>query len=256
MMPHKTSSLLSLAVQAAKKSAEVLLRDHAANRIVDLSTKRDIKIAADKRSEKVIADILLRGAPYSVLSEERGCIRNKKDRQQQIRWIVDPLDGSLNYYRGIPLGCVSIALWDGETPILGVIYDFNRKECFAGVVGGEARLNGKIIKVSTVSKKSDAVLCTGFPSATDFSAPVLKGFVQDIRTYKKVRLLGSAALSLAYVACGRVDVYRENNIHLWDVAAGIAIVKSANGTCAYAHAGKKHQYNVSATNTLQVVDKL
>ena len=92
-----------------------------------------------------------------------------------------------------------------------------------------AWLNGQKISTNKVKEKSQAILATGFPVSTDFSKDALLDFVEDIRGYKKIRLLGSAALSLAYVACGRADVYKENNIKIWDVAAGLALVKAAGG---------------------------
>jgi fructose-1,6-bisphosphatase/inositol monophosphatase family enzyme len=148
-------------------------------------------------------------------------------------WIVDPLDGSLNFMRGIPICCVSIGLWQKDLPILGVIYDFQRRELFTGLAGERAFLNGKPIRVSKIKKRADAVLCTGFPVKADFTKRNIVDTVEDIMAFKKVRLLGSAALSLAYVACARADFYREEDIRLWDVAAGLAIVNAAGGRCRF-----------------------
>jgi len=103
-------------------------------------------------------------------------------------------------------------------------------------------------EVSETTEISKAVLCTGFPVSTDFSQKSLLGFIEDIREYKKIRLLGSAALSLAYVACGRADVYMENDIKIWDVAAGISLVKAAGGMFKYAPTGKKNIYRIKASN--------
>lgn len=134
-------------------------------------------------------------------------------------------------------------------PLIGVIYDFNRDEAFSGIVGRGAWLNGQQIQVSMVRKSSDAVLVTGFPEGTDFSQASLTRFVNEIRQYKKVRLLGSAALSLAYVACGRADVYHEVDIRIWDAAAGIALVKAAGGSVRISYMDDKSILKVMASNT-------
>ena len=177
---------------------------------------------ADLNSESLVLS-RLKGS-FPVLSEESG-----GERHSGPTWIVDPLDGTVNYFRGIPNCCVSIALWDRE-PILGVVYDFNRHELFAGIADEGITLNGQPITVSPIDQKNKAICFTGFPVATSFEDGALTEFVGLVRGYKKVRLLGSAALSLAYVACGRGDVYRERDIRLWDVAAGLALVKAAGGS--------------------------
>ena len=132
--------------------------------------------------------------------------------------------------------------------VLGVVYDFNRNEMFSGLIGQGAWLNGKPIKVSNTKKKSRAILCTGFPVSSDFSSKTLLRFVENIMEYKKIRLLGSAALSLAYVACGRADVYVENGIKLWDVAGGIALVEAAGGQAQYAALDKENILTVKGSN--------
>ena len=124
--------------------------------------------------------------------------------------------------------CISIALWSSE-PILGVVYDFNRDELFTGVTGVGAWCNDLPISPSGISSPKNAILTTGFPVNRNFSSNSLDIFLQNIINFKKIRLFGSAALSLAYVACGRVDAYLEEDIMLWDVAAGIALIKASNG---------------------------
>ncbi|HIF10878.1 MAG TPA: inositol monophosphatase, partial [Sneathiellales bacterium] len=114
-------------------------------------------------------------------------------------------------------------------PVLGVVYDFNRDELFTGIVGRGAQCNGLAIRPSSTQRQQEAVLGTGFPVSRDFAASALREFIEQIRNFRKVRLLGSAALSLSYVACGRLDVYTEENIMLWDVAGGCALVKAAGG---------------------------
>ena len=207
--------------KTAARAAGKLLASHA-GLAVRSSTARDTKLEADLTSETAILDMLSRSHP--VLSEEAGGAIDEKGPT----WIVDPLDGTVNYSRGIPISCVSIALWD-KGPVLGVVYDFNRDEMFSGIVGQGAFLNDDEIFVSKTIDRADAIMFTGFPAASSFDTEKLSGFVRLVQRYKKVRLLGSAALSLAYVACGRGDAYMEQRIRIWDVAAGVALVNAAGG---------------------------
>ena len=234
-------------MRVASDAAQTIEKDRKMYQNVEQDLARDVKIRADRELDAVIVSQLLTETPYPVLSEESGYLGRRKD-SSKYRWIVDPLDGSLNFSRGIPINCISIALWEGMEPKLGVVYDFNRGELFSGVVGEGAWLNGKAIRVSEIREKSSAVLCTGFPVATDFSKTAILDFVEQIRVYKKIRLFGSAALSLAYVACGRADAYIENDIKIWDVAAGIAIVKGSGGVVRYAQTSSENILRVQATN--------
>jgi len=188
---------------------------------------RDIKLHADREAEDIILRELRAGSDYPVLAEESGT--HNLAAADATYWIVDPLDGSLNYNRGIPFSCVSIGLWQGERPVLGVVVDVRSDNVFSGVVGQGAWCNEQPVSVSGVTDPKDAVLATGFPVSRDFGPEAVGRFVEQIRSFKKVRLFGSAALSLAYTACGWVDAYAEEGIMLWDVAAGIALVESAGG---------------------------
>lgn len=198
---------------------------------------RDVKHRADLESEKIIVDMLDDATDYPILTEEGGELGDI-DRSPYF-WIIDPLDGTLNFSRGIDFSCVSISLWKGDSPIFGVVNDFNRKELFSGMVGTGAWCNDLAMTASKVKKKEHAVLATGFPVNRDFSSEALGDFIQQVRRFKKIRLLGSAALSLCYLGCGRVDAYAEENIMFWDVAAGIAIVQSASGFISFKDSEEK-----------------
>lgn len=212
------------ALQAAKEAGEVL--QNFSRSAVRETTGRDLKHEADIVSEKIILRILKDCSPkYPILTEESG--EHGKIKEDRPVWIVDPLDGTLNYSLGIDFSCVSIALWK-KKPVLGVIYDFNRDELFSGIIGQGAWCNEIPIKSSKVDMPKKSVLATGFPVNRDFSSDSLQTFLKHVQRFKKIRLFGSAALSLAYVACGRVDAYFEENIMLWDVAAGIALVEAVN----------------------------
>lgn len=247
--PDELRAWLGLAEDAARRAGEFLVQSRVSEPIVTAELGRDVKLEADWRSEERILQVLRGNSGLAILTEERGLIHTES-RYPGLRWIVDPLDGSLNYLKGIPLCCVSVALWQGDEPLLGVIYDFNRNELFTGIVGVGAWLNQAQIHVSHTSEPERAVLCTGFPVSTDFSCAALVRFVDQVRKYKKLRLFGSAALSLAYVAAGRADAYYERDIKIWDVAAGLAIVRAAGGTIVREEPATAETRTVYASNPL------
>ena len=248
-MKHSVSDqekLLDIAGKAACKSGKFLLQSNKKSKNVRLNSKRDVKISADTQSEEIIVDFLRSKSRFSILTEEKGLLGEKTENDPV--WIVDPLDGSVNFLKGIPLNCISIGLWEGEKPLLGVIYDFNKDELFSGIAGKAAWLNQKRIKVTGVAREEEAVLCTGFPMSTNFSSEALSTFIKQIQNYKKIRLFGSAALSLAYVAVGRADAYYERDIMIWDVAAGLAIVEGAGGKIQLRPSVKENAFVVYASN--------
>jgi len=217
---------LELAKVAAQVAADCLnTRAATALTILD-DTGRDIKLAADRAAEAIIID-RLQESGYAILAEESGELGDLNSGAPV--WVVDPLDGTMNYSRDIPLCCTSIALMKDGQPLLGVVQDFNRKETFVGLASGGAWLNDEPISVSAVDSASRAILATGLPSFRDYSASALQPTIKQFGRFKKVRMLGSAALMLAYLAAGRVDAYQEDDIMLWDVAAGLALVQGAGG---------------------------
>jgi myo-inositol-1(or 4)-monophosphatase len=237
-MQQRYKYLLKIATDTARLAGK-FLRDNKSIKIIS-EDKRDLKLNADLDSETIIFKRLLKH--YPILSEENGGFLSDKSPM----WVVDPLDGTVNYSRKIPLSCISIALWNKKKPVLGVIYDFFRDELFSGVVGFGAKLNDKKISVSKIKKKSKSVIFTGFPVEFSFNKKNLKKFIGLVRNYKKIRLIGSAALSLAYVASGRAEVYQEKDIKVWDVAAGLALVKAAGGF--YEYSNINNNFNVHASN--------
>ena len=237
---------LELAVYAAKEAGKMLLKAEDAQVKVNSSIDKDIKLEADVESEKLIVKILSEGSPFNILSEESGLVRS--DNAGGYQWIVDPLDGSLNYSRDIDIYAVSIGLWKDSEPVLGVVFDFLHKRLYTGLVGDGAYLNGKKISVSDIDIKKNSILTTGFPVYSSFDQSNINTFVGNVQEFKKVRLLGSAAMSLIHVAKGSVEAYSENNIAIWDVAAGLAILVAAGGTFT-APQGKGPLYlNVYASN--------
>jgi fructose-1,6-bisphosphatase/inositol monophosphatase family enzyme len=238
-------ALLDLAIATAA-AAVARLAEAAEAAGVRAEGHHDVKIDADFLLHDFIGE-RLRASGLPVLSEEDAVPVATPGR----RWIVDPLDGSLNFSRGLPFYGVSLALWDGETPVLGVVHDAARNERFAGLVGEGAWRDGALVAVSSVAEPARAVLCTGFPAQTDHAEAAVAAFAAQVTAFRKVRCLGSAALSLAYVACGRADAYREDHIALWDVAAGLALVRAAGGSVVFAPTLRGRQtYRVAVTNGL------
>lgn len=216
-----------LAERAARTAGDLLAKMMPTGTDVLSAERRDIKTQADHDAEAAIL-ALLKDSGYPVLAEESGAVSNLPEDGSPY-WVVDPLDGTLNFSRGLPLCTVSIALMAGRDALVGVIYDFNRDECFAAAKGEGATLNGAPMRVSTRTDPQQAICMTGTPTMSDFSEAGLQPLVARIQRFKKVRLLGSAALMLACVASGRADAYAEDEIMLWDVAAGLCLVQEAGG---------------------------
>ena len=221
---HKELKLAELTCWVAKERLAETSRD---SRELDISVGREWKVKADKSLESVIIQNLQKESNYSILSEESGFHKGEGKEY----WIVDPLDGSANFSRGLPIYCISIGLWRDNQPILGAVLDPHNKQLFSGIVGDGAKCNGCEIQVRKgldVDPLS-SVLCTGFPAGLEHTNKDLDNIVSLIGRFGKVRMLGSAALMLCYVASGRCDSYWERQIRLWDIAAGLAIVVSAGG---------------------------
>jgi len=215
--------LVKIANNAALKAGNYLRDNKNLDKEIYLEKGRDIKLEIDRNSEKIIYEEL-KSTKISFLGEEFGL---KKDSEDGLLWVVDPLDGTSNYFRGIDQCCVSIALMQNESPLLGVIYNFNSNDVYYASKGNGAYLNDIKIKVSSISDKSSASLTTGFPASEKTKNTL--DFLGDLSKWKKIRMFGSAALSCAYVASGKCDVYLEKGIYLWDIAAGICLVEEAGG---------------------------
>jgi myo-inositol-1(or 4)-monophosphatase len=240
------SSDLSVAAGAAEEAGRFLLTAFREGSHVKEAVGRDIKLAADIEAEQRILSILRAHSPYPVLSEEAGADGNLL--AEGCHWVVDPLDGTFNFSRGIPICCVSIGLMSGGRPVLGVVYDFVTGVLYEGAKGQGCRANGRPIVVSSTQTMGQAVICTGFPLRADYSTQGLLAVARLAERFKKVRMLGSAAMSLAMVARGSADAYVERGISLWDVAGGLALVEAAGGLIDLQPAGGDGRFDVVATN--------
>lgn len=243
---------LVLATDAALTAGSALVKNRSKWSVLIGQTNRDRKLLADVESEKLLIQFITDNSSYPLLTEEMGWYglntENLKDKNPEIFWIIDPLDGTVNYSTNIPLCSVSIALIYKGRPILGVVYDFNREELFSGGYGKGATFNGKKFNVSKTSEKSRAILMTGFPKSRNFSKEAVSNFVVTAAAWQKIRMFGSASLSLAYVANGRADAYQEDDIMFWDIAAGSALVEAAGGNVEFVVDDFTMPLSVLATN--------
>src|SRR5256885_2490290 len=218
---------LDAAESAARAAGDSLRKNFPRSQHVNAFTAHDIKLAIDVQTQELITNQLLKQFPEHALYGEEGIVGDQSSEHQ---WVVDPLDGTVNYFYQIPHFCVSIALrFKGEI-IVGVIYDPIRDEMWSGQKGEQPRLNGDPFRVSERADLAEAVISVGLSKTgvtIESGLPLLQQMVHRAR---KCRLLGSAALDMAYVACGRFDAYIEQGISLWDVAAGWILVETAGGS--------------------------
>ncbi|VUX54858.1 Inositol monophosphatase/fructose-1,6-bisphosphatase family protein [uncultured Woeseiaceae bacterium] len=234
------------AVQLALKSLENIGTAVPEYKFAD-DLPREVKATADLVLDgEIICRLATTGIP--VLSEESG--EHESMTSTSLKWVVDPLDGTVNYVRELAPCAVSIALYEGESPIFGVIGEYPTSRLAWGGPSIGAFIDDHPVRVSSISKKNKAILCTGFPSRFDFDGEGAMDFMIRMREYCKVRMLGSASLSLMQLAKGSADAYSEQDIMIWDVAAGLAIVEGAGGSINISAGRYVHSFNIFASNGL------
>jgi len=225
-----TSANINVMVKACRKSAKTLIRDFGEVENLQVSVKGpgDFVTASDKKVEKILINELIGARPnYSILSEEAGEIKN----DSEFKWIIDPIDGTSNFLHGIPHFGISIGLEKNKEIICGIIYDPIKDEMFIAEKGNGSYLNNQRIRVSGRSNLEECIVFTGGPKRESENRD------KAIEEYNKfsskvnipIRKMGSASLDMAYVAAGRCDGFWQRNLHYWDIAAGIIIVKEAGG---------------------------
>ena len=218
---------LDAAEKAARAAGKLLCKNFGRPQRVNAVAAHDIKLEIDIQTQELITKLLLKEFPKHALYGEEGIVGDQSSEHQ---WIVDPLDGTVNYFYGIPHFCVSIALRFRNEVMVGVIYDPIRREMWKGQKGETSKLNGDPVHVSDRADLAEAVVSVGLAKTGETinaNFPLLQQMVHRVR---KCRVLGSAALDMAYVACGRLDAYIEQGISLWDIAAGWLLVENAGGT--------------------------
>ena len=223
---------LACAVRAARQAGSLMRRNQTSVKKINRQSRHDIKLELDVRCQKLIEKSLLSAFPHSAVLGEEGVAGVAG---ADWRWVVDPIDGTVNFTYGVPHACVSIALQrrarasDDFSTVIGVVYDPFCDELWTAARGGPARLNGRRIHASRREDLAQAIVAIGFSKATASlreNLPVFNALVGKIR---KMRMMGAAALSLSYVAAGRFDAYIESGVHLWDIAAAGLILECAGG---------------------------
>lgn len=248
---------LACAILAAQAAGQVMRRHLGSTKKINSATQHDIKLELDVRCQKLIERKLRDTFPDVAVLGEEGVLG---DPQSARRWVVDPIDGTVNFTYGIPHACVSIALQTRNaergtrkapaefTTLAGVVYDPFLDELWTAIRGQPARLNGKIIHVSRRGKLAEAIVAMGFAKDQTTMAKMLPTFQALVPRVRKIRLLGAAALSMTWVAAGRMDAYQEYGLRLWDIAAGGLIVECAGGEFWRRPVAGEHTYELCASN--------
>ena len=266
----KTAQLqqaLATAVTAARAAGKMMRDNLGETKKINEATQHDIKLELDVRCQKRIERELRKAFPTIPVLGEEGILG---DPGESVRWVVDPIDGTVNFSYGIPHACVSIALQrqlpssrkrattiQSRNPelessqfqsVVGVVYDPFTDEMWTAIRGRQSRLNGKVIRVSQRRKLDESIVALGFAKqrfTLDKMLPVFNGLIHRVR---KIRIMGAAALALVYVGTGRMDAYLEYGLRLWDIAAGGLIVECAGGEFLSEAVGDDYTYQILASN--------
>ncbi|MBU6398848.1 MAG: inositol monophosphatase [Verrucomicrobia bacterium] len=251
---------LATAVRAARAAGDLMRQNWHATKKVQAASRHDLKLELDVRCQRCIETALAAAFPRLPVLGEEG---TRGDLAAPVRWVVDPIDGTVNFAYGIPHACVSIALQaqraargrpfrdeaDYQT-LVGVVYDPFCDELWTALRGGRARLNDRPVHVSRRNKLDEAVISLGFAKRPETRVAMLSVFNSLIPRVRKVRILGAAALGMAYVASGRLDAYIEQGLRLWDIAAAGLILECAGGEFWHRALPGEHTYSVLANNGL------
>jgi myo-inositol-1(or 4)-monophosphatase len=253
--------LLDVCLTAARQGGQILLdwQDRFTPRE---KASRDLVTEADVAAQDAIHDILHKAFPdHDFLGEEEAADRKAQGldsippRRSEYRWIVDPLDGTMNYVHKLPGFAVSIALQHRDDIILGVVFDPIAQEEFVAVRGQGVRLNGRPLQTSGCSQPANALVAVSFPPHVTRESPEVARFINLLLECQSIRRMGSAALNLAYVAAGRLDAYMATSVSIWDVAAGLLMVQEAGGYNAAIDGSilnlERPEFIAAATQSLQ-----
>jgi myo-inositol-1(or 4)-monophosphatase len=248
---------ITLMIRAARAGGNVLLRNmHKLDALNVVEKQRmDYASEVDGLAEaEIVKELRKAGPEYAVLGAEGGHQPARGGRKARLTWVIDPLDGTSNYLRGIPHWCVSIALVDNGEPLHGVVFDPLRNELFVASRGSGAVLDDRRLRVAERRDLAGALLCTGFPPRERARAkPQLDCLNALLEQAEDVRRTGSAALDLAYVACGRFDGYFEAGVQPWDIAAGVLLVREAGGRVCDFRGASPARMDIAEARGRQVV---
>lgn len=242
--------MLDTALEAAEAAGKLLRKNFGSTLNVNQATQHDIKLEIDEQSQQLITRIILADYPdHCILGEEAITGNQNAD----VRWVVDPLDGTVNYFYGIPHYAVSIAVQERRDDnqwetVVGVVLAPEIDELFSTEKDKPSTLQGRTIQVSDRTQLSEAIVAIGFFKNIDSMNRSLQDFGQMLYKVRKLRLTGSAALDVSYVAAGRFDAYIEYSIRLWDIAAGQLLLENAGGRVESQPANEPHSFNVRMWN--------
>jgi len=244
---NMTVNIYQTTAEEAARAAGGLLRANFGRPLhVDENLSHDIKLELDKRSQSLIESVIFSRFPGHAIYGEEGV---GGDASSEFQWIIDPIDGTVNFFYSVPHFAVSIALRHAGKMIVGVIYDPMRDEMWSVADGELPLLNGQPIRVSQRTSLGECVVSVGLAKTSSTINSGLPQFERMARSAKKCRLMGSASLDIAYVACGRLDAYIENAISIWDVAAGLPMVEAAGGRVTLTpHKDQSEKYAIVATS--------
>ena len=255
-------SALAAAIASARIAGDVMKKNLRRPKAVDNTAPHDIKLALDVRCQRLITRQLSKSFPKIPVLGEEGIDLSWKN--SALRWVVDPIDGTVNYAYGIPHACVSIALQqrvhensvsdDAFQTVVGVVFDPFMDELWTAIRQGPARLNGRRIRVSQRTTLADSIVTIGFAKTEVTLNAMMPIFQSLVHRVRKIRIMGSAALALTYVADGRFDAYIESGIRLWDIAAGGLILECAGGEFLTQPKPGDHTYALIASNGLVGAD--
>jgi myo-inositol-1(or 4)-monophosphatase len=242
--------MLETAIEAAAEAGKLLRKNFGTHLAVNTAVQHDIKLEIDEQAQALITKVILADFPDHCILGEEGATANQN---ADVRWIVDPLDGTVNYYYGIPHYAVSIAAQerigtDQWETVAGVVLAPEIDELFASEKGKPAMLHGHPIHVSNRADVAEAIVAIGFFKSKETIRKSLKDFEHLIERVRKMRLMGAAALDVVYVACGRYDAYIEYGIKLWDICAGQLILENAGGEVRATPAAEPHTFDVKMWN--------
>jgi myo-inositol-1(or 4)-monophosphatase len=263
MVQKARERALAVTVQAALATGRLLRQELRSAKTVDARLEHDIKLELDVRCQRLIERRLLAAFPESAILGEEGVVGRA---EATLRWVVDPIDGTVNYSYGIPHACVSIALqervlstkgparrppgadWKLFETLIGVVYDPFRQELWTALRGQPPQLNGQAIRVSERKRLADAIISLGFGKRAEMLNYMIPAFTQLVHRVRKMRMMGAAALDLCYVAMGRFDAFAETGLRLWDIAAGGFILECAGGEYWRRPMPGEHVYELLASN--------
>ena len=246
------SPQINLITKACMKASRSLIRDFGEIENLQVSSKGpgDFVTSADKRTEKILIEELQKAHPeYGIITEETGII-NKSNTKN--RWIIDPIDGTFNFMNGVPQFAISVGYEEENEIKCGVIFNPIMNEMFCAEKGNGAYLNNSRIRVSNKKKIKDCLIVTGGPKeASKIKEKIFSEYINVSNNVSNVRKFGSAALDVAYVACGRFDGYWQRELNFWDIAAGVIILKEAGGFVDFFDEDKNSplKKNILATNS-------